>query len=736
MRKTVKVFSVIAAIIVLFTACEENFTFPERPIPEGSIIIPVEEITGIPTAVFPFIEIVLSGKVMPENATNKRIVWSIKADGGTGATLERNRLYSETEADRTVTLTATIKNGSGENIDYTQDFNILISTSLAPVTSITGIPQVIDVGEYVLEGIVRPNNASNKEIDWSVRDAGTTGAVIHGNILTTTAAGTAVITATVPYGKLTEDYTQDFAIVVFTEVESIGDIPSAVQVGNYTLEGVVAPSNATNQHITWSVTDAGATGATINGNVLNTTGLGTVTIRATIENGLLDGDYTQDFNITISAVLVAVSGITGIPSTLESGSHALNGIVAPSDASNKNITWSVENPGTTGASISGNVLTTTAAGTVTVRATIGNGLLNGNNYKQDFNIIITAPVIRSVYAVGSSDQKACYWVDGVLVDLHPAGANQSYTTGIVFADNKQYIAGYYSDNSYTNYTCYWVDGTKHDLPNGSGSQGSNYNSTLTFSIAAEGSTVYITGIVGDVYCYWKIEGNGTEVYKALNTPPANTNNTQWWWVWNGYGGFNGRFAVNNGNMYIPFYTRDEDTGIIASYYWDENGAYHSITIPGLSNVIVRSVTVLGGTVYMAGMGMTAQAENIYDFQPFYWAKDSGSCTILNSANNNEDGGWVNSIVVQNGVLWFYGRSPMDAYWNASGSYTELYCDQGEQHRCDTNVVAFSNGTVYISLSWRNDRWDSERYGYAVVGVGGGLTGLTQLNGAVTGIAVQ
>jgi len=220
MKTNVKVLGIIAlaALGVFFTACYENFGIDVRPEPVVPEFVPVEEIKGIPTAVFPYREIVLSGIVMPENATNKRITWSIKEDGGTGAALERNRLYSETEEDRTVTLTALIVNGRGENVDYTQDFNILFSISLAPVTSITGIPQVIDIGEYVLEGKVNPANATNKEIDWSVKDAGTTHAAIHGNILTTTATGTAVITATVPYGKLTEDYTQDFTIKIFKPV--------------------------------------------------------------------------------------------------------------------------------------------------------------------------------------------------------------------------------------------------------------------------------------------------------------------------------------------------------------------------------------------------------------------------------------------------------------------------------------------------------------------------------------
>ena len=70
--------------------------------------------------------------------------------------------------------------------------------------------------------------------------------------------------------------------------------------GNLTLDGTVEPSNATNQAIVWTVKTAGTTGASITGgNTLNTTTAGTVTITATITDGLCGSDYTQDFTIDV-----------------------------------------------------------------------------------------------------------------------------------------------------------------------------------------------------------------------------------------------------------------------------------------------------------------------------------------------------------------------------------------------------------------------------------------------------
>jgi len=159
-------------------------------------------------------------------------------------------------------------------------------------------------------------------------------------------------------------------------------------VGTLSLSGTVTPTNATNRTITWSVKNAGTTGATIKGNTLTTTGGGTVTVTATIANGKAPGTpYTQDFPITIT--FVAVNGITGVPTTAFVGTFDLSGTVTPSNATNKTIAWSIKLSGTTGATISGNTLTTTTAGTVTITGTIANGIALGTPYTQDFSITIS-----------------------------------------------------------------------------------------------------------------------------------------------------------------------------------------------------------------------------------------------------------------------------------------------------------------------------------------------------------
>jgi hypothetical protein len=71
---------------------------------------------------------------------------------------------------------------------------------------------------------VRPDNATDKTITWSVKDPGSTGAAITGNILTATALGDAIVTGTVANGKGEgKPYTEDRTVTVKGPIVPHGD---------------------------------------------------------------------------------------------------------------------------------------------------------------------------------------------------------------------------------------------------------------------------------------------------------------------------------------------------------------------------------------------------------------------------------------------------------------------------------------------------------------------------------
>lgn len=72
--------------------------------------------------------------------------------------------------------------------------------------------EIVNLNTYVT---VYPAFATNKNIVWSISDAGTTGATVTDGTLTATSSGTAIITATIADGKAVgTPYTQSFEITV------------------------------------------------------------------------------------------------------------------------------------------------------------------------------------------------------------------------------------------------------------------------------------------------------------------------------------------------------------------------------------------------------------------------------------------------------------------------------------------------------------------------------------------
>ena len=89
-----------------------------------------------------------------------------------------------------------------------------------------------------------------------------------------------------------------------------------------------------------------------------------------------------------SNAFVAVTGITGVPTTALAGNLTLSATVEPSNATNKTINWSITNMVGTSAYFSGSTLITDFPGSVKVRANIPNGKSAGTPYTQDFIITI------------------------------------------------------------------------------------------------------------------------------------------------------------------------------------------------------------------------------------------------------------------------------------------------------------------------------------------------------------
>lgn len=370
---------------------------------KNKVTNPVTDILlDLQSQALPGVDYPITATVSPVNATNRDIRWSVVDAGTTGAHIENGSILKTTGIG-TVRIKAVVTEGISLDQDFIKEFTLVV---MNPVTDITGYPEHAIAGtDLPLTATVSPADATNKDISWTVSDGGTTGAaIVNGNILRTTAPGTARIKATIADGAgQGKDFTKELDVSVMRAVTGITNFNSNAVAGtDLPLTGTVSPADATHTAIQWAVSDGGTTGAFIDsGNILKTTAPGTAKVTATITDGLAVGaDFTCSFEVS---VMRAVTGISDIPTSAVAGTDLpLTGTVTPADATHTAIQWTVTDPGTTGATIvnsdttfstamSGQgtyFLKTVKAGTARIKAVIADGSAAGRDFVKEVDITV------------------------------------------------------------------------------------------------------------------------------------------------------------------------------------------------------------------------------------------------------------------------------------------------------------------------------------------------------------
>ena len=215
--------------------------------------------------------------------------------------------------------------------------------------------------------------------------------------------------------------------------------------GTYTTAQTVTISSSTQGTSIYYTTDGTepTTGSTLYSDAITVSS--TTTIKAiAVKSGMKNSTVSSaSYTINIAPAFVAVTDITGVATTMTAGTPlTLSGTVEPSNATNKTIVWSVKSAGSTGASISGNTLFATAAGTVTVTATVTNGRAASSDYTKDFAITVSAAPVRKYTLTVNSGTGGGNYAEGeaVIIAASAAPSGQRFkewtgTDGLIFTDS-------------------------------------------------------------------------------------------------------------------------------------------------------------------------------------------------------------------------------------------------------------------------------------------------------------
>ena len=323
----------------------------------------------------------VSGNITISNIASSSI-WQGNGEGGAF------ELYTDENKSGTFqigTFTITGSNaGSGtislSNVKFSdQSFNEVSvgSKSLSitvnnPPVSVTGVTLnktslSLNVGSSeTLTATVAPSNATNKGVTWSSSNNNV--ATVSNGVVKGVGAGTATITVTTSDGGKTATATVKVtAPTISVTGVTLNKSTLNLVIGESSIVvATVAPSNASNKNVTWSSSNNNV--ATVSNGTIKGIGAGTATITAKTA----DGGKTATVKVTVSKV--SVTGVTLNKSSLNLAvgeSSTVTATVAPSNASNKSVTWSTSNSNV--ATVSNGTIKGVGAGTASITAKTADG---------------------------------------------------------------------------------------------------------------------------------------------------------------------------------------------------------------------------------------------------------------------------------------------------------------------------------------------------------------------------
>ena len=192
-------------------------------------------------------------------------------------------------------------------------------------------------GTAALSAVVYPADATDKSVTWSVSPEGIVS--VAGGVITALHAENCVVTATAGGKSASCAVNVEAAVVAVESVTLSQNAITLTEGDSATLTAAVKPDNATDKNVTWAIAPSGI--ATVIGGVIVAESAGKCTVIATA------GGVSASCAVSVEAAVIKVTDVILNQDTMcvkNSGLYNLpNATAAPSNATDKTITWEVSN---------------------------------------------------------------------------------------------------------------------------------------------------------------------------------------------------------------------------------------------------------------------------------------------------------------------------------------------------------------------------------------------------------
>ena len=308
----------------------------------------------------------LVATVMPENATDKSVVW--ESGNESAATVSQEGLVTAVGEGKATITVKTNDGGFSASCEVTVNKKVIAVTGVVlGKTELT----LVEGEEENLAAAVTPENATDKSVVWESSNE-SAAAVSQEGLVTAVGEGKATITVKTNDGGFSAscEVTVNKKVIAVTGVKLSAESMTLREGEKGILTATVEPANATNKNVEWWTTDLDivsvtSTSGSSNGYVeARKAGKATVTVKTE------DGEFSASCEITVEKKEIPVTGISIEPSSLKlpvGDTYSLIPHVQPTDATNQDIKWLSTNESVATVNAKGKV-TAVAAGSAEIRA--------------------------------------------------------------------------------------------------------------------------------------------------------------------------------------------------------------------------------------------------------------------------------------------------------------------------------------------------------------------------------
>ncbi|RSX55521.1 alpha-amylase [Bifidobacterium dolichotidis] len=327
--------------------------------PPCEVIVPVESVTVTPSslALKKGNSAQLNAKVLPEDATDKKLTWS--SSNAAVASVDQNGKVTAHKAG-SASITATAGGVKSNTVAVTVTDPVVPVTEVEILDPASGKMSLVEGNSQAIKAKVKPEDATDKKLTWSSSNAAVASVDQNGKV-TAHKAGTASITATAGGVKSKPVVvTVTKRIVPVSEVQILdpasGEM-SLVTGESKAIKAKVLPEDATDKKLTWSSSNAAVASVDQNGKV-TALKAGTASITATA-----GGVKSKPVAVTVTDVpYIPVTDVKILDPasgklTLALGeTKDIKAKALPDDATDKTISYSSTDASTVQVSKSGTVV--------------------------------------------------------------------------------------------------------------------------------------------------------------------------------------------------------------------------------------------------------------------------------------------------------------------------------------------------------------------------------------------